>query len=450
MMQGLPCIATLLELQPSDSFASPNSGGQDSTLLGAVLTQNDASDTEEGDVDVLDEDVDAETDGDDSDSVEMEEEEHEVTALLVTDPVTGRPACLITQVDISARAHVERQMAALTGAQLAMLESVFPRHVLENVVAGNTHTNNCNRNSSKTAMSTLATQHSKVSILFMDIVGFTSMAKEVPAHQVMEFLRDLFSVFDTLCDHYGVYKVKTAGDCYIVTGALMCRGESGFLVIDPCPNARAGAGAVLAFAKAMLAHARRVVMPHNRQPTTVRIDIHTSACVSGLIGTRQPKFALFGDTMNTSSRMESTATPGCIQVSEATYVLLFAPDMHHFQPTHGIEVKGKGLMDTDLYEPSDADMGGMERELVAAEEAKMEVQQVAVPARHAASRPGAVPGRQAGTLTADISVVFDRVIQLLSATQNTVSSGNATSRGNAAAAVVAAAQGSKVCGVASL
>ncbi|KAG1668089.1 hypothetical protein FOA52_010499 [Chlamydomonas sp. UWO 241] len=223
-----------------------------------------------------DEDKDAETDKDDSDDVATEEKEHEVTAVLLTDPVAGRRACLITQVDVSARAHVERQMAALTGAQLAMLESVFPRHVLEYVVVGNMHTTTTNNNSGRvhvmgaTAMSTLATQHNGVSILFMDIVGFTLMAKEVAAHKVMEFLQELFSVFDTLCDHYGVYKVKTTGDCYIVAGALMCRDKSGFLVIDPCPDAHAGAGAVLAFAKAMLAHARRVVMPHNGQPTAVR------------------------------------------------------------------------------------------------------------------------------------------------------------------------------------
>ncbi|KAG1654220.1 hypothetical protein FOA52_006964 [Chlamydomonas sp. UWO 241] len=271
-------------------------------------------------------------------------------------------------------------------------------------------------------MSTLATQHDEVSILFMDIVGFTSMAKEVPAHQVMEFLQELFSVFDALCDHYDVYKVETAGDCYIVAGALMCRDESGCLVIDPRPDARAGAGAVLAFAKAMLAQARRVVMPHNRQPTTVRIGIHTGACVSGLIGTRQPKFALFGDTMNTSSRMESTATPGCIQVSKVTYALLPPPDARLFRATNGIEVKGKGLMNTFLYEPSEADMDSMGRELVAAEEAQMEAQQRVVrPTHHEASPPGAAQGWRAGAWTTDMSDMIDRVSQLL-VSRNTLSS----------------------------
>ncbi|KAG1654219.1 hypothetical protein FOA52_006963 [Chlamydomonas sp. UWO 241] len=149
-------------------------------------------------------------------------------------------------------------------------------------------------------------------------------------------------------------------------------------------------------------------MPHNGQPTTVRIGVHTGACVSGLIGTRQPKFALFGDTMNTSSRMESTATPGCIQISEVTCALLSPPDACLFRATAGIEVKGTGLMNTYLYEPSEADMDSMGRELVAAVEAQMEMQQqVAKPLHHEASLPGAVQGR-AGVWTTDMSDMIDR------------------------------------------
>ena len=91
-------------------------------------------------------------------------------------------------------------------------------------------------------------------------------------------------------------------------------------------------------------------MPHNGQPTHVRVGIHTGSVVTGLIGTKLPKFSIFGDTMNTASRMESTCRPGCIQVSLAARELL---GEYTFTPTGGIEVKGKGLMETFLWDPEE-------------------------------------------------------------------------------------------------
>ena len=91
-------------------------------------------------------------------------------------------------------------------------------------------------------------------------------------------------------------------------------------------------------------------MPHNGQPTQIRIGIHTGSVVAGLIGTKLPKFSIFGDTMNTASRMESTCRPGCIQVSLAARQLL---EGYTFTPTGGIEVKGKGLMETFLWDPEE-------------------------------------------------------------------------------------------------
>ena len=72
-------------------------------------------------------------------------------------------------------------------------------------------------------------------------------------------------------------------------------------------------------------------MPHNGQPVEIRIGIHTGPCDSGLVGTKLPKFSIFGDTMNTASRMESTCVPGCIQVSDATWALL--NDSEPWNPT---------------------------------------------------------------------------------------------------------------------
>ncbi|KAL6765967.1 nucleotide cyclase [Haematococcus lacustris] len=178
----------------------------------------------------------------------------------------------------------------------------------------------------------LARQHKDVTLLFMDIVGFTSMAKEVAPETVMVFLNTLFGVFDLLVDVHGVMKVETAGDCYIVAGGILS-----FDLLehhDPADSA----ARVMAFAKDMMASSKQVKMPHNDEPVCIRIGLHTGDCVSGLIGTKAPKYAVFGDTMNTASRMESTCTPGRIQVSAVTHALL---PHEAWEATGGVLAKGK-------------------------------------------------------------------------------------------------------------
>lgn len=123
----------------------------------------------------------------------------------------------------------------------------------------------------------------------------------------------------------------------------MRRDEQGFQCIctDTESTGRRDAWQLLSFARAMQDVGRQVVMPHNGQAVALRVGIHTGPCVTGLVGTRLPKFGVFGDTMNTASRMESTCTPGCIQVSDATFELLGRPE-GVFAASGGIEVKGKG------------------------------------------------------------------------------------------------------------
>eukprot|EP00798_Chlamydomonas_sp_ICE-L_P012791 gene12791-16050_t len=265
---------------------------------------------------------------------------HEVHVIPIIDPVTGDQAMLLLQTDITNRAELERRMAALTEAQLSMLENMFPRHVLEYMVTANEPSND---------LSALARSHSEVTVLFMDIVGFTSMSKEVSSQAVMGYLNELFTLLDNLVDQHKVYKVDTAGDCYIVAGGLMAEEEDG---ID---DERSSCGLSPHWSahlsdppQALMMSVQAVAYPHTGLPTSVRVGVHTGSCVSGLIGTKMPKFSLWGDTMNTASRMESTSQPGCVQVSETTFSLLGEEQQQMFTPTGGVKVKGKGVMQTYL------------------------------------------------------------------------------------------------------
>ena len=117
-------------------------------------------------------------------------------------------------------------------------------------------------------------------------------------------------MFDKLVDHHKVQKVETAGDCYIVAGGILRPDDAGFYELEEGHDPQDCADRVMCFAKDILRCSREVCMPHNGDPVTIRIGLHTGPCVSGLVGTKLPKFSIFGDTMNTASRMESTSLPG--------------------------------------------------------------------------------------------------------------------------------------------
>ncbi|GFH18227.1 guanylate cyclase domain-containing protein [Haematococcus lacustris] len=270
-----------------------------------------------------------------------------VTVTHIQCSATGQPGLLVVQQDTSEAAAMETLLADLAESQLNTAASIFPKHIVEFLAtSGNT--------SAPNQMAELARRHEDVTLLFMDIVGFTTMSKQVAPEQVMSFLNVLFGMFDELCDHHRIMKVETAGDCYIVAGGILgavadpgLPVSGGFTQVLDKHDPADSAARVMQFAKDMLAVASTVLMPHNQQPVQIRIGMHTGDCVSGLIGRKCPKFAVFGDTMNTASRMESTCVPGHIQVSAATYALL--KDLEPFTSTGGVEVKGKGLMDTYIW-----------------------------------------------------------------------------------------------------
>ncbi|KAG1670868.1 hypothetical protein FOA52_000370 [Chlamydomonas sp. UWO 241] len=309
---------------------------------------------------------------------------HKVTARPALDPETGEPAIVLAQTDVTEQCLTEDALQALARAQLTILSQGFPRHIVEffSHMGGS--------ESLPSHMGSLARYHRNVSILFMDFVGFTAMSKDVEPHAVLTIVNDLFTRFDDLCDVHGVQKVDTAGDSYIVACGVMTSDADGFNTIcsDETVDPVECAHRCMAFATDMLLLCKDMTMPHNGESVQIRVGIHTGDCVSGLVGSRLPKFSLFGDTMNTASRMESTGRPGHVHVSESTWALLgpippsklfvsaSAPGakvgegtdgdgsdgmdgqhgevvrpLYTWELTGGVAIKGKGVMQTYLWAP---------------------------------------------------------------------------------------------------
>ncbi|GFR48999.1 hypothetical protein Agub_g11019 [Astrephomene gubernaculifera] len=289
----------------------------------------------------------------------------EVTATRTVDTATGQAVLLLTQVDVTAKVLAERHIARVSETEHRLLEEIFPRHVLAYMTeeggpwaghgGGSLHHRTAGWRPVVRDINKLATSHDEVTLLFADIQGFTPMCKILEPRVVMTFLNDLFTRFDRRLDEFGVYKVETIGDCYFVVGGLVQEDEDGMLTVREGGGRgdRQHAERVFMFAKAMLLAASQVTLPTTGCPVRMRIGIHSGPVVSGVVGQRMPRFCLFGDAVNTASRMESTGVAGCIHASDASWRLL---SNEAWVPTGGIEVKGRGLMQTYLWAPPYADL----------------------------------------------------------------------------------------------
>ncbi|XP_018557047.2 receptor-type guanylate cyclase gcy-4 isoform X2 [Lates calcarifer] len=180
-----------------------------------------------------------------------------------------------------------------------------------------------------------AESYEKVTIFFSDIVGFTSISASCTPLQVVEMLNNLYMCFDTRIDSYDVYKVETIGDAYMVVSGL------------PERNGDRHADEIAKMALDLVAAVRQVSIPHMpNQRLQLRAGIHTGPCVAGIVGYKMPRYCLFGDTVNTASRMESTSLPQRIHTSSETYLALIKDNAYDLQLRGEIEVKGKGKMNT--------------------------------------------------------------------------------------------------------
>jgi len=175
---------------------------------------------------------------------------------------------------------------------------------------------------------TIADSFSEVTVLFADIVDFTSLSARISPEQLVTMLNQVFSAFDKLAETYGLEKIKTIGDAYMVVSGL--NGTD--------PNRPESAAAMALDMQAELQRLSEVT----GIALKARIGIDTGPVVAGVIGTKKFIYDLWGDTVNTASRMESQGVPGRIQVTQRYYERLL--DKYQFEQRGVIQVKGKGDM----------------------------------------------------------------------------------------------------------
>jgi adenylate cyclase len=172
----------------------------------------------------------------------------------------------------------------------------------------------------------IADRFSEVTVLFADLVDFTRSSDQSTPERVVQVLDDLFTAFDRLARDHGLEKIKTVGDAYMVAGGLP----------EPRPDH--------AEAVAEMALALREEATHHRDPAgrplAVRVGIDSGPVVAGVIGTSKFSYDLWGDTVNTASRMESLGVADRIQVTDRAYRRL--RDRYRFERRGPIRVKGKG------------------------------------------------------------------------------------------------------------
>ncbi len=197
----------------------------------------------------------------------------------------------------------------------ALLLNILPQVVADRLKYSPTHV--------------LAEHHASASVLFADIVEFTPLSAGLTPGELVDLLNSVFSYFDGLADKYAAEKIKTIGDCYMVAAGV--------------PTERADhAEALTRLALEM----RDYVCTHDfaGRRLSLRIGINSGPVVAGVIGHRKFAYDLWGDAVNTASRMESHGQPNAIQVTRNTYDLI--KDSFICEPQGCIEVKGKGAMDT--------------------------------------------------------------------------------------------------------
>ncbi|XP_071545685.1 soluble guanylate cyclase 88E [Panulirus ornatus] len=170
-----------------------------------------------------------------------------------------------------------------------------------------------------------------VTILFSDVVTFTEICSRITPMEVVSMLNAMYSIFDKLTEKHNVYKVETIGDAYmVVAGAPERQANHGEMVCD--------------MALDMVEAITELKDPSTGNHLRIRVGVHTGMVVAGVVGLKMPRYCLFGDAVNTASRMESTSEAMKVHVSQTTREII--SPMYHVEERGEVTVKGKGIMKT--------------------------------------------------------------------------------------------------------
>ena len=178
----------------------------------------------------------------------------------------------------------------------------------------------------------IADRFDEITVLFADVVDFTSMASRMGAEDVVRLLNDIFTMFDELADEFNLEKIKTIGDAYMVVGGLSGHAET---------HAERVAEMGVNMLRVLKEHSERTGVEVN-----VRVGMHSGPVVAGVVGIKKFIYDVWGETVNTASRMESHGVPGRIQVVDSTRARL--EDDYEFEERGIVDVKGIGKIQTHL------------------------------------------------------------------------------------------------------
>ncbi|XP_063861386.1 soluble guanylate cyclase 88E-like isoform X2 [Scylla paramamosain] len=170
-----------------------------------------------------------------------------------------------------------------------------------------------------------------VTILFSDVVNFTEICSRITPMEVVSMLNAMYSIFDKLTEKHVVYKVETIGDAYmVVAGAPERQANHGEMVCN--------------MALDMVEAITELTDPSTGNHLRIRVGVHSGMVVAGVVGLKMPRYCLFGDAVNTASRMESTSEAMKVHISQTTQEII--SDKYHVEERGEITVKGKGNMKT--------------------------------------------------------------------------------------------------------